>query len=77
MLPANAEPAVLRQSRFVTFDGRVSISTSHRRSDRYRHLETAFGRQKRIARGAGLSYAAASFGEGVIVQEMSAFNSPA
>ena len=74
MLPANTEPAVLRQSRFVTFDGRVSISTSHQRPDRYRHLETAFGRQKRIARGAGLSYAAASFGEGVIVQEMSAFN---
>src|SRR5260370_21180491 len=44
------------------------------RPDRHRHLEADFGRAKRIARGAGLSYAAASFGGVSIVQQMSAFN---
>jgi decaprenylphospho-beta-D-ribofuranose 2-oxidase len=65
---------MLRQSRFVTFDGAVSMTTSHQRPDRYRHLEADFGTRNRIARGAGLSYAAASFGEDVVVQEMSAFD---
>ena len=65
---------VLRQTRFVTFDGAVTLSTSHQRPDRYRHLEANFGMAKRIPRGAGLSYVAASFGEGVIVQDMRAFN---
>src|SRR5260370_41145722 len=46
------------------------------RPDRHRHLEADFGRAKRIARGAGLSYAAASFGGVSIVQQMSAFNRP-
>jgi len=64
----------LRQSRFVSFDGAVSSSNPHQRPDRYRHLEADFGSRKRIARGAGLSYAAASFGQGSVVQEMSAFD---
>lgn len=68
-----AAPA-LRQSRFVSFDGAVSLLCLHQRPDRYRHLEADFGKGKRIARGAGLSYSAASFGYGTIVQEMSAFN---
>jgi decaprenylphospho-beta-D-ribofuranose 2-oxidase len=67
-------PAPLRQSRFVSFDGAVSLTTSHQRPDRYRHLEADLGTRKRIARGAGLSYAAASFGDATIVQEMRAFN---
>lgn len=66
--------AVLRQSRFMTFDGAVSAVTAHQRPDRYRHLEADLGLRKRIARGAGLSYSAASFGEGVVVQEMTAFD---
>ncbi len=64
----------LRRSRFISFDGAVSMSSLHQRPDRYRHLEADLGREKRIARGAGLSYSAASFGEGIIVQEMSSFN---
>jgi decaprenylphospho-beta-D-ribofuranose 2-oxidase len=70
---ANNE-AVLRQSRFMTFDGAVSLTTAHQRPDRYRHLEADLGARKRIARGAGLSYAAASFGRDVVVQEMTAFD---
>ncbi len=64
----------LRRSRFISFDGAVSMSSLHQRPDRYRHLEADLGGKKRIARGAGLSYSAASFGDGIIVQEMSSFN---
>jgi len=66
--------AVLRQSRFISFDGAVSVVTAHQRPDRYRHLEADLGTRKRIARGAGLSYSAASFGGDVVVQEMTAFD---
>ena len=66
--------AVLRQSRFLTFDGAVSVVTAHQRPDRFRQLEADLGEAKRIARGGGLSYAAASFGEDVVVQEMTAFD---
>jgi decaprenylphospho-beta-D-ribofuranose 2-oxidase len=69
-----ASGVVLRQSRFLTFDGAVSVVTSHQRPDRFRQLEADLGQAKRIARGAGLSYAAASFGEDVVVQEMTAFD---
>ena len=65
---------MLRQTRFITFDGAVSLVTAHQRPDRYRHLEADFGSGKRIARGAGLTYSAASFGKDVVVQDMSAFN---
>jgi len=69
-----ASGALLRQSRFLTFDGAVSVVTAHQRPDRFRQLEADLGEAKRIARGAGLSYAAASFGDGVVVQEMTAFD---
>ena len=71
-LEAKAPP--LRRSRFVSFDGFVSLSTWHQRPDRYRQLAQDLGAAPRISRGAGCSYAAASFGAGVIVQEMSAFD---
>jgi decaprenylphospho-beta-D-ribofuranose 2-oxidase len=69
----DAAPA-LQQTRFISFDGAISSSNLHQRPDRYRHLEADLGPRKRIGRGAGLSYSAASFGEGIVVQEMSAFN---
>src|SRR5260370_40187278 len=68
------EKLSLRQSRFITFDGGFESFNMLQRPDRHRHLEADFGRAKRIARGAGLSYAAASFGGVSIVQQMSAFN---
>lgn len=68
------EKLSLRQSRFITFDGGFKSFNMLQRPDRHRHLEADFGRAKRIARGAGLSYAAASFGGVSIVQQMSAFN---
>lgn len=65
---------ILRRTRFVTFDGGFESAAEHQRPDRYRHLEADFGTRKRIARGAGLSYAPASFGGESIVQEMTAFD---
>jgi decaprenylphospho-beta-D-ribofuranose 2-oxidase len=65
---------LVRRSSFVTFDGSVALTTDHQRPDRYRHLEIDFGRKPRIARGGGYSYAAASFGKGVLVQELGAFD---
>jgi len=63
-----------RLSKFVSFDGRVIVTTFHQRPDRYRHLEVAPESIPRIARGGGFSYAAASFGAGVLVQEMTMFS---
>jgi decaprenylphospho-beta-D-ribofuranose 2-oxidase len=67
MARSDAETLLLRQSRFITFDGGFESLNMLQRPDRYRHLEADFGRAKRIARGAGLSYAAASFGGESIV----------
>lgn len=63
-----------KQSDFVSFDGAVSITTEHQRPDRYRHIESVAGESPRIGRGGGYSYSAASFGEQVLVQEMTLFN---
>lgn len=70
----DAASAVLESTRFVTFDGSTSATTWLQRPDRYRHIEMDFGAAKRIARGAGMSYAAASFGPDSIVQQMSSFD---
>jgi len=76
MLVARAERALpgLEPSRFVTFDGGFAGTNLLQRPDRYRHLEADLGNARRIARGGGMSYAAASFGSDSIVQQMSAFN---
>jgi decaprenylphospho-beta-D-ribofuranose 2-oxidase len=63
-----------RLSKFVSFDGRVIVTTFHQRPDRYRQLEVTPESIPRIARGGGLSYAGASFGAGVLVQEMTLFS---
>src|SRR5260221_12874337 len=69
--PMTAPGVVLRQSRFLTFDGAVSVVTAHQRPDRFRQLQADLGEAKRIARGAGLPYPAASFGEDRVAQESS------
>lgn len=65
---------LLKNSKFVSFDGALELSTIHQRPDRYRHLEMDFGSQPRIAQGGGYSFSAASFGENILVQEMGGFN---
>ena len=51
---------------------RTAVSRWHQRPDRYWRLELDFDKTPRIARGRGYSYAVASFGERVMIQEMSA-----
>ncbi len=64
-----------RLSSFRSFDGQAAAVTWHQRPDRYRQLEASDGGEMpRIARGAGLSYAPASFGSGVLVLEMTRFS---
>ena len=65
---------LIKESTFVSFDGAIFLSTGHQKPDRYRHLEMQFGSQPRIARGGGYSFSAASFGERILVQEMSNFD---
>jgi decaprenylphospho-beta-D-ribofuranose 2-oxidase len=59
---------------FVSYDGGIKIQTEYQRPDRYRTIEAELGGLPRIARGGGYSYAAASFGEGILVQDLSRFN---
>ena len=73
---AAGRPAAVptRTSAFHSFDGQVVRVALHQRPDRYRQLEAAgFEGMTRIARGAGLSYAPASFGSGILVQEVTQF----
>jgi decaprenylphospho-beta-D-ribofuranose 2-oxidase len=63
-----------RRTTFVSFDRAVAVETLEQRPDRYRHLAADLGDRPRIARGGGCSYAAASFGAGVLVQDLRAFD---
>jgi decaprenylphospho-beta-D-ribofuranose 2-oxidase len=56
---------------FVSFDGGVTASCERWRPDRYRAIENGFpDAQVTIARGGGYSYAAASFGAGSSVLDL-------
>lgn len=59
---------------FISFDGGVTHPAEYQRPDRYRMIEADLSDRPRIARGGGYSYAAASFGAGILVQEMTRFN---
>lgn len=63
-----------RTSEFISFDGSTRLTTQHQRPDRFAHLESPAAGVTRIPRGGGYSYSAASFGNGSLVQEMTAFN---
>lgn len=66
--------APTKQTRFTSFDGTVSLSTTHQRPDRLSHLEAPGSTTCRIARGGGYSYSASSFGKNSLVQDMTRFN---
>jgi decaprenylphospho-beta-D-ribofuranose 2-oxidase len=63
----------LKKTNFTSFDCSTSVTTTHSRPDRYRMLKDSQEIQQ-IARGAGLSYAPASFGKKSIVKEMICFD---
>jgi decaprenylphospho-beta-D-ribofuranose 2-oxidase len=58
----------------VSFDRQFSAECQVQRPDRYRLLDALPAGAPRIARGGGVSYVAASFGDGAISQELGAFN---
>lgn len=58
---------------FTTFDKTFSTVTLHQKPDRIRMLEEKITCLQ-IPRGAGLSYAPASFGQDILVRELSSFN---
>lgn len=63
-----------KRCRLVSFDGGVQADVSIQRPDRYRQLEAAPPDLPLIARGGGYAYAAASFGEGSVTQDMRCFD---
>jgi decaprenylphospho-beta-D-ribofuranose 2-oxidase len=65
---------MVRETRFTSFDGTLSLTTRHQRPDRFSHLESPGTATYRIPRGGGYAYSAASFGENSLVQEMTRFN---
>jgi decaprenylphospho-beta-D-ribofuranose 2-oxidase len=62
-----------RKTTFTTFDKTISITTFHQRPDRIRMLEEKITCPQ-IPRGAGLSYAPVSFGQDILVKEITSFN---
>lgn len=65
---------LVRETRFTSFDGTLSLTTRHQRPDRFSHLESPGSTAYRIPRGGGYAYGAASFGQNSLVQEMTCFN---
>ncbi|MGA9422763.1 MAG: FAD-binding oxidoreductase, partial [Rhodanobacteraceae bacterium] len=58
----------------TTFDGRFRARCQLQQPDRYRLIEALPHDRPRIARGSGVSYVGASFGNDAIVQQLGAFN---
>jgi len=59
---------------FTSFDGGTSANGFLQCPDRYRHWSSRLSDNIRISRGAGLSYAAASFANGVVSVDHRSFN---
>lgn len=64
----------LAEADLASFDRQFSAHCRVQLPDRYRLLEALPADAPRIARGSGVSYVAASFGENTISQQMSAFD---
>lgn len=62
------------QVRLSSFDRQTSMQADVQQPDRYRLLSALPDGQPRVARGSGASYVAASFGQGVLSQQMGAFD---
>ncbi len=72
----SAEPRgfALATTRLTSFDRQYSAEVRVQRPDRYRLLDALPAQQPRIARGSGVSYAAASFDAEAVSQDMRAFD---
>ncbi|HEV8240578.1 MAG TPA: FAD-binding oxidoreductase [Thermoanaerobaculia bacterium] len=74
MAADDAFPLPRQQAELCSFDGGVEERAWLVRPDRYRDLEQLPDGMRRIVRGGGYSYAAASFGGGALVQDFRAFD---
>jgi decaprenylphospho-beta-D-ribofuranose 2-oxidase len=74
MAADDAFPLPRQQADLCSFDGGVEERAFVVRPDRYRDLERLPDGARRIVRGGGYSYAAASFGGGALVQDFRAFD---
>jgi decaprenylphospho-beta-D-ribofuranose 2-oxidase len=70
----SAESSPTARRTYVSFDGGVSLATSIQQPDRYRYWDGIQDVSPRISRGAGLSYAAASFLSGGLSVSHQNFN---
>lgn len=64
----------LAEVELTSFDRQFHAECRVQHPDRYRLLQALPGDEPRIARGGGVSYTAASFGEGAISQQLDAFD---
>lgn len=64
----------LAEVALASFDRQFRADCRVQHPDRYRLLQALPGDQPRIARGGGVSYAAASFGGGAVSQQLDAFD---
>lgn len=64
----------LARERLTSFDRQFGADVRVQRPDRYRLLDALPADQPRIARGGGVSYVAASFGDGATTLDMRAFD---
>ncbi len=75
MAKSTPAPATVPEiTTFHSFDGGFVERASFCRPDRYRMVESMLGHGHVIARGGGYSYAAASFGAGSLVLDMTRFD---
>ena len=63
----------LKKTKFVSFDRTFSVFANHQRPDRLRMLNDR-NEEFQIPRGAGLSYAPASFGKDKLIRDMCSFD---
>ena len=63
----------LKKTKFVSFDRTFSVFANHQRPDRLRTLNDQ-NEEFQIPRGAGLSYAPASFGKDKLIRDMCSFD---
>ena len=59
----------IKNSKFISFDGSIEITSQHQRPTQFQDLEQIPKDRIRISRGGGYSYAASSFGDKILTQE--------
>jgi decaprenylphospho-beta-D-ribofuranose 2-oxidase len=64
----------IKKTEFVSFDGSIRINSQHQCPNQLQDLEHIPKNVTRISRGGGYSYAAPSFGDNILTQEMTSFN---